>query len=299
MCEVTTFYELALENFSLEEKNNIAEIFNLWSNQSSNGHRIKDNLLIEHFLDPELISKLLLSVMNSNLSINNNDIELLENHYQDTCRKNLLRGGTIKGNIPNIVGTVINKSTFIGELQKQDKDGTIFLHDPQEIENFVQSLLEPDNNFFQIFKTQEKTSLKLKRYNIWVTWDTDSSKEPFAFRQTESPNEIRLCLALAADPRFVEEDLILLTYTKNFDIFRPTIADAQVGSYFQPPPETFHDHGLTCPCYLELQVFFPLYLAEYSKYSCERRPEGLHKPISIDHVITSGSIEELSYSSQK
>ena len=299
MCEVTTFYDLALENFSLKEKDIIEKILDLWSKQSNNGYRIKLNLFLEHFLAPELISKILQNIIiNSDYLGEDNNTKLLEDGYQEICRQNLLQGGEISGERPIIVGTVINKSKFIGELKKQDKDGTIFLNDPQEIENFVEALLKPDSNFFQIFITQERRSLKLKRYNTWVTWDTRSDN-PFSFRQTESPNEIRLCLSLAADTRFVEDDLLLFTYKNDFPIFRPTIADAQVGSYFQPPPETFNNHGLTCPCYLELQTFFPSYLTKYSSYSCERRPEGLHEPIAIDHVITSGSFEELSYGSEK
>ena len=160
MCEVTTFYDLALENFSLKEKDIIEKILDLWSKQSNNGYRIKLNLFLEHFLAPELISKILQNIIiNSDYLGEDNNTKLLEDGYQEICRQNLLQGGEISGERPIIVGTVINKSKFIGELKKQDKDGTIFLNDPQEIENFVEALLKPDSNFFQIFITQERRSL--------------------------------------------------------------------------------------------------------------------------------------------
>ena len=292
MCDVSALYDLEMTTFSPDAPRR--RDLDSWGTGDSRKTRIKINLELEHFLPPASLEQIFEVILEDVQALPTEDVTSFENNYQETCKNYLLQGGEITRK-PKMVGTAINKPIFKGFLKKQAQERNIIL-DEQEAENFIKALLKTDDESLKRFLTEDKLELLVKRYNIWVTWDTNSDN-PFSFRKTKSPNEVRLCLALgnSRGTRFAEEDLLLLVYNSKLKVFRPTIADAQIGGYFQPPPKDFEEHGLTYPCDQDLQKSLIPYLRKHHIFSCERRPEGLHKSITVAEVINEGRFEELNY----
>ena len=79
----------------------------------------------------------------------------------------------------------------------------------------------------------------------WVTWDLeDPDGDPFHFRTTDCPEEVRANLGLNE----ANEPLLLLVYKRgDLKLRKPTIADGELNPRFQPPPVGTNLYGLTNP----------------------------------------------------
>lgn len=257
----------------------LEETLQSWSESTKTGRIVVPNLMdLERFL-PENIMLLLLYtiILNSTGSIEN-----LEQVYKLECQGNIVEGGEIESSVsPALLGKALDKEYFKGWLLRV-YDGSLFT-EISEAELFIDKIIagEPLDD-------DEKIILLGSEYLIWATWSTDpASEDPFHFLRFDMADEARACLGLAQTMR---DSLIILAYEKpsSLKLYRPTIADAGVFTFFQPPPQGHDAHGITRAWDSFLN---PAISAFDPNYSPIPRPEAVH-------YSTGTTVELLRYARQ-
>lgn len=258
-------YAAALKTFSSADVALIEQTVLNWALSDGLARRIVRNLReLEFFLPTPNTIALLQSILGCHSKTSNE----LRREYLITCYKNVRQGGTVGNPQPLLVGRAVDKDGFVQALWQTH--GTIgkgtgnFARLP-EVEDFVSRLLAGDP------LSPMERKLVMSPYSAWVTWNpSDSSSDPFRF--AASATVVRACVGLESLVTKKGEPLLLLAYEKisALDLRRPTVADAGLHSYFEPPPPD-STHGFTVPW---PEDFTP----GFRPYSL---PEAVHAPVAF------------------
>ncbi len=229
--------------FTAAEQAALNETLLKWASSDGFGRVIVPNLQVEHFLPGLPNMHILLTAVGGCQS---KTIDELKLEYKEACYRNVLQGGRVFSPQPVLVGRAVDKDGFAQSLWEDygpiTKAGKGFFASRGQAEDFVSRLLSgmaPELN---------ERELLMSPHGAWVTWNpSDPSTDPFGF--TLSATAVRACIGLASLVLKKGEPLLLLVYEKTIavELLRPTVADAGLYEYFEPPPKHYDAHGLTRP----------------------------------------------------
>jgi hypothetical protein len=239
-------YKRAAKSLSKRQRRAIRATLVRWSRNSSPGREIVRNIdPLERFLPSDNMKQILTVIYEAR----NERLDRLEALYASECYKHVRTGGKIRCPAPIAVGRAVEKEVFIEYLRKLPYFGTA-----QAAEDFVKRLVKKDS------LSKGEASQLMSAYSGWVTWDDSTlGPDPFCFaRSAISAEIVRASLGLDPDGKWRGKPLLLLVYrSSDLDLYRPTVADAGLYLFFEPPPSGLDAHGLTKP-----------------------RPPGMNRPIS-------------------
>ena len=196
-------------------------------------------------------------------------ISQLEDAFVVLCRTIKRKGGRVRlSPMPSILGQAVDREVFEDRLFKLYQDKPFI--DPDDVTDFVEDLIagKPPTGIY--------AQMAMNLYDLaWATWECGGD-QPFSFRSSNSPDEVRASLGL--DLLHKGMPLLLLEYerpTRKLDLYRPTIADAELFHQFDPPLLETKAHGYTRPWPKEVvNGFDPNHPPPWEPVS---RPEGVHR----------------------
>lgn len=252
-------YPAALEKFTdPDDKDALMSTLDGWSHNRK-GKVIISNLELERFLPVDEMFQLLDVVRAAHAE----SLETLERSYDNECHKHIARGGMIPSDIsPQVIGKAINRDFLAKWLIKEYPAKFI---NEAVFEEFIERLIAggPLDDY-------EKSFSLGSRYLIWVTWNVSNpTDDPFHFVRAGLSDEVRANLGL--EPT-IGDRLLLFVYERRniIDLHRPTVADAALFTFFQPPPSSEDKWGLTRP-------WEPSFLgANAEECDIQPRPEAVH-----------------------
>jgi hypothetical protein len=252
-----------ISSLTPNEKNDLNDLLNQWNQSHPYGQRIVRNFYIEHFLPKTSLNDLVSFI----LSKKSFPIVDIQNEYQKECYNYTRQGGDVIWNskAPKYFGTAIEKSVFVNHLMSNYRSS---FPKKKDALNFIEYLKSG-------VLSRHKMKLNLKMYSIWTTWnESDFDSYPFEYCITNDADEIRANMGL--DKLLNSNEILLFIYSipANF-VKRPTIADAGLSQYFEPPIPSFNNHGLTRTWEME---------KKYTKYNMKPRPEGIHNAIDLSNL---------------
>jgi hypothetical protein len=258
-------YSKAIAEFSEDERILIEEILSAWSANSRFGQRIVRNIERECFLSKDSMHEILAFIL-SNGKVVDNKREVFEKGYEELCYKHTLKGGQIEIKRPKFLGAAVEYEILFKHL----KDIYADLGDDLSIKDFIFSLQQAN-----IKLSNDRKNIKLKKYNMWSTWD-EQGKNPFDYCITDKADEVRANMGLKREDAKGELLLFIYTVPTNIELFRPTIADAGLSQYFEPPvivsvygwTVTWPDDGT---------------MEDYKEH-IKPRPECIHEAITLGEV---------------
>jgi hypothetical protein len=259
-------YQKAIALFCADDIARIESTLVHWATEDDLGREVVRNINpLERFLPKEDMRELLHVFLQSR----NDPVEKLRNAYGQECSRHRLQGGTIKGPKPLLIGRAVQRDSFALWLYREYAS---YFHTELMVQDFIDRLIrgEPTSDF--------ESAILMSSGSTWVTWDEHSlSSDPFGFQKSRSADEIKGSLGLDPERRWNGKALLLLVYHRQLsaELHRPTIADAGLHRFFEPPPIGSDDHGWT--------KTWPPGMA-IAGIRLKPRPEALHKPLSIRNV---------------
>lgn len=249
------------------EKAAVQSALQQWASACEHGRRIVPNLERDRFL-PDAAMLGLLTTVRDNIPVS---LPSLLIEYQRKCWSYSLQGGEVTfAPLPALLGRVVDKELFVDYLGHHYSH--IFLS-RGAVERFVDRITIAGTVI-----TAREAAAFMSLYAAWVTWnERDHAIDPFGFATHNRGDEVRANLGLKNKRKGRSPALLLLCY--KFDgtwkIYRPTVADAELYPFFQPPAEGEDRHGWTVP--------WPRTEVSHLPPSVQLlpRPEGLHERRSI------------------
>ena len=252
-------------DFDAGKKSEVEATLIRWANPPGfKGRVIVPNIKLDEFLPKRSMVDILNAVHRSRGS----SIDVLEDNYQKECYNHGRKGGPIRSRpLPRLVGRAVERRVFERWLVRQ---GPV-LTTRTEAGAFL------DRQLRRVALSPSESAIWMSRFTAWVTWSTTTG-DPFDFVVHGVAQEVRAYLGL----QHAGGRLLVLIYElpPRVALHRPTIADAELFPYFQPPGAT-KDHGLTRPW---LSVWGIMSIPDYVP---QPRPEGVHRRIQM------GSLSEL------
>ena len=262
-------YKRAMGKFNHSKRCKIDKILSSWEQKSPNGRVVAPNILLERFLPVDHMAEILDMIFQKG----NSSLKALEDQYPFECHKHVLKGQYVDCVFPKIVGRAVEREYFVQYLLRMSNAYNLDM----DIEDVIDEAIYKGS-----ILPEEAKNIAMSPHAAWVTWNkTDSSADPYDFVQYDHADEVRACLGLP----YRKGKLILLLYKVLHSTLRcPTIADAGLYSYFQPPGFS-NDHGVTRPRLAQDEEL------EKIKYKPKPRPEAVHKSLTFESL---SEIRELS-----
>jgi len=242
--------------FSSADWKDIGDILEQWSLCGLGREIVRNIRVLESFLPVDCMEALLKTV----LACRGTPAKDLETAYQTECRNYVRRGGPVKVH-PVLVGCAIELEALRWRL-RGDTYKALFYNNEHIVDLFIDKLLTGRP------LTAAEMALPLSVYSAWATWDLDdSAADPFRFGK--EADHIRASLGLNPENWWSGKRLVLLVYAPGGTVilFRPTIADAELHAYFEPPTPPEDKYGLTKVWHFPAETHAPI-----------PRPESVHAP---------------------
>jgi hypothetical protein len=234
-----------------------------WSTEDDLGREIVKNINpLERFLPKEDMRELL-DVLRQSC---HDPIPILNKRYGRECHRHALLGGTVKSPKPPLIGRAVHRESFA--LWLYQEHGAYF-HSERAVQDFITRLRQGDS------MSAYESSILMSAWSAWVTWDSASAgADPFGFIESGKAEEVRACLGLDPERRWDGKPLLLLIYNRHpgVELYRPTVADAGLHRFFEPPPVGYDGHGWTKTWPPGMQT---------TKARLKPRPEALHRPVQM------------------
>jgi len=257
-------------NFPPPYKSKIERRINAWSKKCPYGQRVARNIFTEHFLPDDKMTDLLLFIATDPLT----SWKLFEANYKAKCHSLALQGGNIRvKKRPLFFGVGVEYETFFKHLKDNYPSELGYSGNDVIVKDFILRLRNG------MLSKNLGGIIKLKQYSVWATWNMDDlSGMPFDYCKTNLADEIRANMGLRRDDAEKSTSLLLFAYTipPHIEPLRPTIADAELSQYFEPPVPTFEKHGWTVNWQHEERM---------TGYNILPRPECIHDSILLSELI--------------
>jgi hypothetical protein len=256
-------YQKAIASFSAEEAVSIEAALVRWATEDDMGREIVKNINpLERFLPKDDMREILDIIRQSS----NDPLPVLKKRYDRECHRHVLLGGPVKCPKPVLIGRAVQRDYFVLWLYREH--GAYF-HNERMAQDFVARLRRGDS------LSDYESSILMSAWSAWVTWDEKSADaDPFGFMESENAEEVKGSLGLDPERRWDGKPLLLLVYHRlqNVELYRPTVADAGLHRFFEPPPIGHDSHGWTKTWPPGMQS---------SKLRLKPRPEALHRPVPM------------------
>jgi hypothetical protein len=199
----------------------------------------------ERFLPPSQMKEILLAVY----AASNQDVAAVAKAYEAECQNNVLRGEPIgvrpAKHPPVLVGRAVERSRLFSFLDRYYGPTSVepspffpFFLDHSDIDHFIEGILHG-------LIGQDEEALLSSPFGVWVTWRDDSTDGPFSWAAQNTPDELRAGLGL--DPQQSGELLLFEYAASGVNLVRPTVADAGLFPFFEPPDPDHEWYGRTRP----------------------------------------------------
>ena len=254
--------------FKPKQRTAIRKVMLRWSRVELGREIVRNLNPLERFL-PAADMQPILAVI---LRFQSKPITSLPASYRDECYLHTRQGGEVMSPKPAVLGRAVERRSFVDWLYKRHRT---FFRRRAFAEDFVRRLVAGDP------LTAYELAMPMSEYSAWVTWDKLS--DPFAF--AVDADHLRACLGLTPPDRWSGHPMVLLVYPRHggLTLNRPTIADAGLHQFFEPPPEGHDGHGLT--------KTWPSSLRKLSA-APSPRPEAVHAPETMGRLAR-GSTREI------
>lgn len=273
---MTLSFAVAIKRFRPRTRRKIEILLLLWATGSRIGRVVATNLRdLEHFLSPRRTKNLLSLLLRNARLFQARDLSDIEQLYDERCNSHAGKGGVARLPAPGpLLGRAVSRKVFLESLRSWYPRR---FPTPQAAVHFLERLL-------RLQLSSADGNLRTSRFLAWVTFSEDpAAPDPFAFLSYRDADEVRAFLGL--DPKHSGPLLLMVYDSSNIKLLRPTIADAAISPFFQPPPVNFVDFGWTTP-------WPPGFLSgRLSVLTPAPRPEALHPPLAFSHI---NQIEQLS-----
>lgn len=257
-------FDSTITRFGPRQQAAIRKVLLRWSREDELGREIVRNVNpLERFLPADDMKPILAVVY----GFRSKSITALPDAYQLECFNHTRQGGEVSDPKPTFLGRAVERDAFIGWLYKKYRG---YFHTRAFVRDFVRRLLSGDP------LTTYESAILTSPYSAWVTWEkSPSPTDPFGF--AVDADHLRACLGLAP-PRWHGRPAILIVYERNpgLTVHRPTVADAGLHRFFEPPPIGNDEHGLT--------KTWPSSLRKLSTAPIPR-PEAVHAPDTMERLV--------------
>lgn len=221
----------------------------------------------EHFLPRKHMAALLRAVLGAKDAPTS---ELAE-QYKLECYRHQLRGGRIRlSPQPELLGRAVDTGLFTNYLFKRYRKRFPKLSHAEDFVTRLKAGAEMD---------EDEEEILMSPYTAWVTWQEDNpTGDPFGFVRHGLAVEVKAALGL--DQRLTGP-LLLLRYKRpaNVRLHRPTVADAGLFPYFDPPMLTEKAHSRTRPWPpFSVSAVPPLEIC------ADPQPEAVHRPVKMKAI---------------
>ena len=262
-------YECAMRKFNHSKRCKIDKILSSWEQKNLHGRIVATNIILERFLPVKHMAAILDMIFRKGSS----SLKDLEAEYPSECHKHVLKGKYVHCAFPKTVGRAVERENFVQYLLRISNVYNL----DTDIEDVIDEAIYKGS-----ILPEEAKDIPMSRHAAWVTWHkTDFSADPYDFVQHNQADEVRACLGLP----YRKGKLILLIYKVLDCTLRcPTIADAGLNPYFQPPGIS-NNHGVTMPRRTQDETLKEI------KFEPKPRPEAVHEPLTFESL---SEIRELS-----
>jgi hypothetical protein len=264
-------FDSTIIRFGPKQQAAIRRVLLRWSRDELGREIVRNLNPLERFL-PAADMEPILAIVHG---FRSKPITALPDAYRDECyTHHTRRGGDVSNPQPAILGCAVERDVFIGRLYKNHRK---YFRSRAFVRDFVRRLISGDP------LTTYESALPISEHSVWVTWDKLSS-DPFAF--AVDADHLRACLGLAPPERWHARPVVLLVYERHpgLKLCRPTIADAGLHRFFEPPPVGNDAHGLT--------KTWPSSLRKLSAAPMPR-PEAVHAPDTMERLVRRSTRELL------
>lgn len=267
---VQSTYSIVMQELEISDANKakeIQELLSAWRKETSLGIRVVDNLKADCKISESAMQKILEKLYsNRHLSVD----ELEANIYKKTCFGLALSGPPIdKSKIPEKIGGAKAADEFIVSMAERMKFATT-----DRATELVSKLCSNTETL-----TNAENDIYFTEYGSWVTWSEHCQDDPFDF--ATPPDELlKLLSNLGLTHRNEGMSHLLFVYSKHVitEIYYPTIADANLYSYFKCTDSEDYC-GRTQPWNRE-----DVEKRNLPAKEIKPRPEGVHKPIQLKSI---------------
>lgn len=293
-------FEQAIQQYSPQIQERLRTVLAEWASQSENiGDYIVTNIQQhENSLKQEAWDIFLNKILEyENILTNDHDPDEFETKYANTCYKDVFKDleiftnrVTVTRNINKKLGNAQDLGKFVKTFMKTDiKNRRAFNNDEETIKNFLAekaNCFDSEDRDQALAELQDYADLVIRKYNMWATWDLNSDN-PFKFMLTDDPDEARLCLALGHREEETNDDpMLLITYSWDKQVYKPTVVDAGLHPYFKPSSESDLNYGKTNSEHSGLDILEQKLQQRHQANGYNRlsRPEGINQPITIGNL---------------
>jgi hypothetical protein len=256
----------AIVFFSRDAADRIETALHRWATGDDLGREIVKNINpLERFLPKEDMRELLEAIRRCE----SGEFAELADSYEHECHRHTLSGGRVRGRQPILLGRAVERSTFVMHLYRVHWK---YFGTEQNVEDFIDRLRVRDS------MSPYESKILMSSFAAWVTWDELSDGDPFSFLESGTAEEIRACLGLDFSDRWRNKPILLFVYKRSagLELNRPTIADAGLYRFFEPPPVGREEHGWTRTWYPGMSKV---------KFRLKPRPEAVHACEPMGHLV--------------
>jgi hypothetical protein len=217
-------FDAVLSNWtSVSEREEIQRKLRLLATSSRTGSHVYQNMFSESRLNSAIVKEILESILKCAP-----DLQSVITAFKQACYRHVLKGPSIKGTRPKVLGRAIAKTRFQDILIKSGMFNSSSSFDAF-FRNLRAKTLAQQQSIMQ--------NVPLGRFIVWATFfSRNRSRDPFAHLPADS-RLIQDALGLPVESR--EDDLFLFVYQppKSLALLFPTIADAGWNDVFSPAPK--------------------------------------------------------------
>lgn len=273
-------WDQALVGVAQADADRIEEGAKIFASSRGEGRHVVSSLKLEHFLPADKMTAFHRFFATADWS----DPDGYLRDYTDICIAHVLQGGAILGTpIPQKIGRAVEEAAFVDGVYKGNRKKIPRWRISELVDRLGRRPLSGVDR-------RALSKLPMSQYAAWVTWESNSGgvEDPFVFSAKECADEIRASLGLSVHA--LGQPILLVVYASSDapEILRPTCADGGLFLRFEPPPDYFHDHGLTKP-WEELPVAPSRKATAAGRRAAKAvfhpRPEGVHSQMIFPAML--------------
>ena len=265
-------FERALSQLSATEQLIVRSRMQKWLEACRTGAVVVRNIDDkEHFLPEPQMAVLLTSFLRSH----NKEDDYLREEFKRSCRESNMKlaGRKLETRFePLLLGRAVEYDTFVSDLMR-----TPYCTTKEGVEALLDDLRDHNH-----ILTAAQERILIDQYLSWSTFSLESPDiGPFSFTDRTEADVFRAAIGLSREYRSIH-GLILLVYNKpdDLELYRPTVADAELYEHFEPPRKSENRCGFTKP-WDPGTTGLPV---DEEDRILKPRPECVHVPVELSNL---------------